>query len=562
MKHRKIGSLILAGTLAVSLLAMSGCGNQEQPQQEAKTEAATEEKTEAATEETAEAATEETAEAATEETAEAATEETAETAETAAPVFDEIEEIEIYGNSFFPVTDGVEEVEAAINEITEPYGIHIHYHALDVGAYMQQIGLMLSGGERIDLVMDTAMPVTSFSTMLSQKQLMDISDYLPVYAPDMMEFMDEYIGATSVGDAIYGVPCYRVYNGSYYLCFREDILEALDLVEEAANITNWSDYEALMLKVQAAQDTLPEELRTTSMISNTTGDGAVLNVQGAALGSENFADCYGMDVLADNNKIIYVDPATNKVGNFYATDDYRAMIERVHSWYEKDLVYKDSAMNTDGGDYACTNGLVFTWLSPSEIGVEEERSRSTGYPIMCVKVADQPLQSSNANMWAWSVPVTTEAPEAAVAFLNLMYTNPDIENLLVYGIEGRDYDLLDTGEAAVRADAVYNSMDFYYGNQFNAYPSAGKGADFREIALADLKAAEKSPYFGCVIDTNEVANEITAVAAVINKYGPGLASGSVDPAQIDVMLAEMEDAGVQKIIDSYQAQLDAWLAAQ
>jgi putative aldouronate transport system substrate-binding protein len=343
---------------------------------------------------------------------------------------------------------------------------------------------------------------------------------------------------------------------------RRDILEALDLVEEAESMTCWSDYEALMTKINDAQDSLPEELRTTAMICNADGNGAVLTVQSADFGAENFEDCYGFDLLADSNKIIYVDPATDKIENYFATEDYKAAVQRVNDWYQKGLVYKDAAMNVDGADLECANGLAFSYVSPSEVGAEVARSQGTGYPMLCVEVAGVPVQTSNGNMWAWSVPVTTEAPEAAVAFLNLMYTNPDIENLLVYGIEGRDYEVNENGEAEVKADAVYTSMDFYYGNQFNAYPAAGNGGDFREVALKSLEDAEMSKYYGCVIDTSSIANEITAVSAVIKKYAPGLESGSLPVSDIDTMLAEMEDAGVQIIIDAYQEQLDAWLAQQ
>ena len=46
-----------------------------------------------------------------------------------------------------------------------------------------------------------------------------------------------------------------------------------------------------------------------------------------------------------------------------------------------------------------------------------------------------------------------------------------------------------------------------------------------------------------------------------NKYLKGLNTGDVDPDTIwEQMKEEYEEAGIQKIIDEKQKQLDAWLA--
>ena len=48
---------------------------------------------------------------------------------------------------------------------------------------------------------------------------------------------------------------------------------------------------------------------------------------------------------------------------------------------------------------------------------------------------------------------------------------------------------------------------------------------------------------------------------VIEQYLPALVCGSVDP-EVDIpeFTQRLQDAGLQTIIDSKQAQLDAWLA--
>ena len=46
-----------------------------------------------------------------------------------------------------------------------------------------------------------------------------------------------------------------------------------------------------------------------------------------------------------------------------------------------------------------------------------------------------------------------------------------------------------------------------------------------------------------------------------NQYLPGLACGSLNPeTELPKFLQALEDAGLQKVIDEKQAQLDAWIA--
>ena len=60
-----------------------------------------------------------------------------------------------------------------------------------------------------------------------------------------------------------------------------------------------------------------------------------------------------------------------------------------------------------------------------------------------------------------------------------------------------------------------------------------------------------------------MANEVTAVQNVYNEYQASVEYGFVDPETgIAEMNEKMMSAGLQKIIDEKQAQLDAWAATK
>ncbi len=476
---------------------------------------------------------------------------------------EEIVELNMVNLGFFG-ENGKEEVIDAINEIAErEIGVHINFTTLDIQSYMTQVPLMITDANNpIDLVLVTSIPTTSFATFTAQKQLQDISPYLEEYAPETLELMGEYLPATTIGDAVYAIPCYRIYNSSYYLVMRKDVLNELGLMEQAEAISSWSDAKAVLQAVHDAQDTLPEEMQTTAMVCNMDAQGNVLLGMYIDTATDDFAGNYGFDTLGDSNRIIKVNEE-GKVENFFATDDYRTIMERVKDWYDSDLVYKDSATSQDGADQSMAHGVTFAYCCQSEFGVEQAKRNETGYEVLCIPYVDVPIQTGNGNSWAWGVPVTSEEPEAAVAFMNLMYTNKEIENLFVYGIEGRDYELNEEGEACLLPDTKeYQSADFFWGNQFIAYPAEGSGANFREEALAQMQEAEISPYYGCVVNTDPIANTITALKNVLLKYQNTLESGSADLSSLDQMLTELDSAGLQEYLDYYQEQLDNWLAEQ
>lgn len=169
----------------------------------------------------------------------------------------------------------------------------------------------------------------------------------------------------------------------------------------------------------------------------------------------------------------------------------------------------------------------------------------------------------------WGITQTSQEPEAAMKFLNLMYSNADIVNLFNLGIEGEHY--IDNGDGTVsfptgvdQNDSGYYTFTYWmYGNAF--LRKVWEGDDPEVLAEREkvVQNAETSPLLGFSFDSGAYDLEITAVTNVINEYRPGLESGSQDP---ETLLPEFIDAlnkaGGDVLLKAYQEQLDAWWAEQ
>lgn len=549
MKKRVL-SLVLAGILSAAALA--GCASGEAaataPAAPAAGEAA--EAVEEAVEETAEAAEE-----AVEETAEAAEETAEETAEAAEGWDGDVTEINVLLYDLRGVSENAGPIIEAANEITAAKaGVVANVHWAGGGDYPTQVGLEIASGEQLDVCSIIPRDPASFTAMIGNSQLMDITEYLEEDGQETLDLVGDYMNGLTVNGAIYGVPCYRNYASGIYLIMRKDILEKAGVLELAQNMTTWAEVEEVFEAVNA--------LNELAVIGQTKN---VLQQPGNLYSGEKFSDVVSYDSLGDIMNVVFCD-MDGTISLLPENEDFRAQQDRVREWYNNGWVYKDSVITDDHIDTLIKAGVVFSAVETSEMGVETSKQEATGYEVVCVELSKNLLGSSYVNKFGLGVPVTSQEPEAAVRWINCVMNDPELENLLIWGQEGKDYVVVD-GEAdypeGVTAETVkYHGADFVFGNYFNAYPWKGNGADFRERALAYLESAPISPFLGFTCDQSDLNNVMTAINSVVDKYKADIYCGVYDDAEYDAYISELKTAGVDEYLAAYQEQLDAWRDAQ
>lgn len=459
------------------------------------------------------------------------------------------------------IPSGLGDVEDAINEITEAEAnIHVNLEMVEVASYAQQVSLRMASSEPVDLLLTMPMDAASYTSMQAQNQLMDITDLLDEYGTDIKEILGDKLKGTSANGRVYGVPGNRTYVISTWVIMRTDVLEDLGLLEKAENMTSMDEYEEILEAVTSS-----EKWGNLAGMVSSDGQGTCLGINPGYLATDSFetAGCY--DSLGDNNFLVSINPdgSETQIENSYATEDFKAIYEKMHDWYEKGYVYKDTATNAEMAESLVKSGVAFSYIGNCEEGVETLKSIGCGMPMTCVKVKTYPVTTSSLTKFVWTIPNSAKEPEAAVTFLDMMFTDSRIANLLTWGIEGRDYEVVD-GEACYvnGEEGAYHSDDFLFGNQFITLPWQGDGADFRERCAEVEAAGTVSKYLGFTADTSSVSNEIGAVTNVIAEYKGQVHTGSCDSETFDEFLKKLEDNGAQKIIDCYQEQLDEWLAQQ
>ena len=187
--------------------------------------------------------------------------------------------------------------------------------------------------------------------------------------------------------------------------------------------------------------------------------------------------------------------------------------------------------------------------------------------LVSVPIAEPLAKTSSVANVMWSIPVNSKNPEKAMQFLNLLYSDPEVVNMLDWGIEGTHYvkvsdHVIDYPSGKTAANVGYSGFGWMWGDQFLSYVLSTDDPNIWDEMKKFNDGAVKSKAMGFIFDASSVTTEIAAVTNVYEQYRMSLETGTTDPAtELPKFIAALKDAGIDKIIAEKQKQLDAWLAA-
>lgn len=455
-----------------------------------------------------------------------------------------------------PTEEGLQAVEDAINEITvDKIGVKVDYQVYPVAEYFNKVSMELQSGGQIDAFC----AVQNFQSILSSDMCYDITDLLDENCPDVKELIPEdWWSCVSQDGRIYALPIWMPSALYINLTWRSDIADELGIsLDDVNSVEDLSD---VFAKVKEAH---PEMY---PLIGGNLGWGGWTGMTYAIP---------GVDAMGDNPLM----PAgvlmgdSDTVVNLFETEEYAEQMALVRDWYQKGYIMQDlvTYTGTNIDLLAAGNGFAnITGQGGHPDYVATNGSNQTGQPLEGKALGEAVLSTNNVTNQPLCVASTSEHPEAALKFLNLTYCDADIANLILWGIEGRDYVVNPDGtvqppEGFDSASVPYPGGYINYGNAYSGleYPAVGTSQESVEFGVENNYNAAHSRSFGFVFDPSNVTAQYAAVNNVIMQYYCGLDCGSVDPeTTIPAFNQALKDAGIDEIIAEKQAQYDAWRAAQ
>ncbi len=450
--------------------------------------------------------------------------------------------------------DNSQHIVDAINEYIGPkYGLQVSITYYTISDWMTKVQLAIGSGERID-VCELGFG-NGVGTLYTNTMIMDITDYAAEYAPEAMELMGAYLDAYKYNGRLYGIPTNRGLCTNSYVIMRKDILEEVGMLEQGQKLHSWSGFEEILKAVA-------EKYKDTGFFALGNGAGSS-NSPSYLFDGDEWSTLVQWDNLGDTTSMAMSDDAGHV--SWYMDDPrYVDKLEMVVRWKEEGLLYPDSAIDTTHGDELMKQNVQFASIQESEYGVEAVKAANCGYELVCPMYAPGWITTGGLTKSGVGVPITAEEPEAACRFINVLYTDEYVMNLLIRGQEDVDYRLVDNQCVydVKEKGAYYYEADFLCGNNLLIHPVEGQGADYFEQIKKINEAATVSPYLGFVFNNGDVQNLIANITAVSDQYSKDFACGNYTPEKLAEAKAKYESGGVHEYLDELQKQLDAWLASK
>jgi len=449
----------------------------------------------------------------------------------------------------------VDEVIEEMNRISgEAIGITIDAEGISTSNYSQQIRLMLAGREEIDIFNTSTLPFGDFGNQVANNQLMVLNDLLDQYGQDVKNILGNYIKAGTVSGKILALPTYRDEAKDAGIIIRTDLVEKYNL--DVGSVKKLEDLEPLL---QTIKDNEPD-IAPFYPSQETYGgiETALLVPGGDTLGS----DQYWTGVLLDATD------KSMKVVNYYETEQYMELVRLMRSWYEKGLIMQNAATNQETPTDLVKAGKLAAQIYHMKPGIESQGDRACGMPMTYIRINQPVASSATPSAFMLSVAAHSQKGEAAVKYLNFIYTNKEINDVFNWGIQGKHWVLKDDGSITfpegvdASTSGYYGQAGFVFGNQTLTYVWEGTPLDLWEQMDKYNKSAIQSVALGFQFDTNPIKTQYAACSNVEKEYVKAIGVGAVDPeVKVPEMLAKFKEAGVDEVIAEKQRQLDEWAKA-
>lgn len=460
--------------------------------------------------------------------------------------------------SFFNWTGkpaGTERIQEKICEYTrEALGLDVELMILDYASYAQNVRLMLSSGEQLDIFNSNPL---GYTAVVNDGYCYNLEEdgLLQEYGAGILETINEdYIKACRVNGSVFGLPQMRdmalsagtIVIGQEYLDgIGYDYVSKYEDPENQDVIhTDYAEIEEIFAKLH---ETYPDKY-VFAPGDNLISQGATID----SLGGDDFG------VLLDTENSLTVE-------NLFTSDEFKELCQRIYDWNQKGYISKDALTDDTAISAKIKSGSYMSMLTQGKPGYKTQISGECGRPMIVFQVEDDILKSSAITSSLWNINQGCEDPVAAMQVLNAFYTDEYLSNLLIWGEEDVDYVVTEDGHITFPEGTDANNSEYYHTmnwllpNQFIAHIWEGDPLDLWERMEVFNSEAPQSKALGFTFDNSEYAGEYTALNNIYDEYKKQLMFGFLEPeAGIAEMVKKMEAAGLNDYIAAKQAALDAW----
>jgi putative aldouronate transport system substrate-binding protein len=472
-----------------------------------------------------------------------------------------------------------DKVWAAFNEQLQQYVPNTTVEFIDVPfeEYSEKFSQVLASGEGVDLAW-TGWLINKPQN-IADGNLMPLDDLLAEYGQGIVDILGENvveIHRNADDGKLYYLPSWQGLVGD-----RRGWLVVTEIAELAGD--TWiEDTEAALNKwrnnysgIEDFQAVLDQATKYLAAAKEAGKLGAGINT-GRAFGWSMYNGMYSfLGVGGAEIGITYCD-GTFTVKDGVAGEHYKLYAKTMADWYKEGYIRSDimsvdtSTLTTPKNGEITDTTYVFS-CDPYLTEADQEAAIADAGMDMTYLPIEENAYLILGGDTSYAIPYCADEPERAMMVLNAIYSQPDLYNTLIYGIEGEDYTKNADGTittsyvgASPTADDSYGIQRWIIGSCKNALINNGTDPNY----YADLEALEETarvnPFLNFTFDRTNVEGICASILNVYYEYGPQIDNGVAGDNWEELYnnyMAARKDAGIEELVTEFQNQLNAYIEA-
>ena len=460
-------------------------------------------------------------------------------------------------------------VEEAINAYIEPkIGAHVSFHIIPWADWEKDaVNALKNDYAKMDLIFTADWEF--YGDLVSAGMLLALGDQLDQNGRDITESLSEsFLNGVKINGQIYGIPTNKELCVPMGFLVNKTAADAIGWDLEKDPITSTAELEPWLQKYKEAfPDKYPYLMDTGSMVGRWADEPWINDWSGL----ENNAVAMRMARLEDGS-------FDETVYSIFETPEQEAHIRLMYDWVQKGYIDPETIRYTDEGHGLFGKGDFLVYTQPLKgnnikaVEMYTQHHAAEDPEWECAEIILQPRYIVTAHTAGsmFSIPITTESPDKAMQYLNLMHSDETLVNLMLFGVEGVNYTRLDEKRVEVNPDAAWYSVHagaWTVGDVRLQYVLANEDPEKNDKLIAFADGVPETVCLGFRLNHRKLPKgSEEKINAVVKEYANPLMCGIVDPDDpekgIEAMKAALQEAGMDAFLEEATRQYTAWKAAQ
>lgn len=429
------------------------------------------------------------------------------------------------------------QVNAALNRILlERYGFTVNYHKVGWNDYENYLAAMVNTNQPFDIAFTWT---DNYQNNAKTGTWLDLTPYLENEGAEMYQAIHEkFWKGVQIDGKILGVPTNKELAVPLQFVFSRELVE-----KYSVDVSKYHTFHSLLPLLKMIAENEPEYIPLFM-------DSSRYDIM-STLGYEYITETLPLVVKTDSGECRLV--------NGFEHPEVHSLLRTMRRYYQAGYINADASIRTGFSRFG--DEKVFLRLATGGPDIDVSLSESFGYGVIAVQVGQSVANTASTRAAVMAVSARSQHPREAVQFLNALNTDPEIRNLLNFGIRGVHYELTEQGQVRSISDG-YQGVSYTQGNWFILRTREGERPDRWAVFEKFNNAARESAMLGFMPDDSAHADILEEVARIYEKYYSALITGTVDPdIYVPQMNQELQSAGLDLLRQDFQSQINTWLSS-